>query len=76
VVRMFRFLLGPEGFHRGVQAFFNDNDGKVRGEGGSPCHTAAACAPFVLAVQALLLGTVPKLCGQQLEYWGHSSGLC
>jgi hypothetical protein len=28
---MFRFLLGPEGFQRGVQAFFNNNDGKVRG---------------------------------------------
>lgn len=30
MVRMFRFLLGPEGFQRGVEAFFNNNDGKVR----------------------------------------------
>jgi hypothetical protein len=27
---MFHFLLGPEGFQRGVEAFFNNNDGKVR----------------------------------------------
>jgi aminopeptidase N len=29
VVGMFRFLLGPEGFQRGVETFFNHNDGKV-----------------------------------------------
>lgn len=29
MVGMFRFLLGPEGFQRGVETFFNHNDGKV-----------------------------------------------
>lgn len=30
MVRMFRFLLGPDNFRRGVEAFFINNDGKVK----------------------------------------------
>lgn len=47
VVRMFRFLLGPENFQNGVQTFFNNNDGKVSTGVvgiGVACRTCPAAA--------------------------------
>lgn len=51
VVRMFSFLLGPEGFQRGVEAFFNNNDGKVRFLLALALHGLVAVTPLTSASQ-------------------------